>query len=81
MTSESDMRAATAVVVGGLSGFLIADVALMARDLAPETAVFRTLPGKAFTVAFTLHVFDVLGPFDPFRGLALTAGLLKRRLT
>lgn len=78
---DPDIRPAAAVLIGGVSGLLVADVVLMARDLAPLTASLRTRPGRVFVIALSGHVLDVLGPIDPFRAIAWSAGLLKRRLT
>lgn len=77
MDAPSDLRAATAVLVGGVAGILAADVWLMARDLQPVTAALRTRPGRVFLLLLAGHVVDVLGPADPFRALAGAAGLLK----
>lgn len=74
-----DLRAATAVLVGGVTGILAADVWLMARGLAPVTESLRTKPGRVFLVLLTCHVVDVLGPLDPFRAVAGVAGIVKRK--
>lgn len=75
-----DLRPAAAVFLCGAAGILVGDVWLMARDQQPVTAWLRTRAGKTFLVLLAGHVVDVLGPFDPFRGVAAIAGLMKGRM-
>ena len=75
----ADLRPAAAVFLCGVAGILVGDVWLMARDREPVTAWLRTRPSKTFLMLLGCHVVDVLGPFDPFRGVAAAAGYLKGR--
>jgi hypothetical protein len=76
-TEVANLRPAVTILVGGVTGMLLADVWLMARGFAPITAGLRHRHGKVFVVLLLGHVLDVLGPFDPFRSL----GWLGRRLS
>lgn len=73
---SDDLRPATAVVVGGVVGMLVANVVLQVKGFAPQTHVWRTPPGKIFLTTFALHVIDCLGPADPFRATAWAASRL-----
>lgn len=76
---SGDLAPATAVLVGGVSGLLAADVWLMANDHAPVTEVFRTKAGGVFLGLLAGHVLGVLGPVDPFRALGSAAESIQRR--
>lgn len=75
----ADLRPAATVFLCGTAGILVGDVWLMARDRPPVTDWLRTRAGKTFLIFLAGHVVDVLGPFDPFRGVAAIAGLMKGR--
>ncbi|HEY7824783.1 MAG TPA: hypothetical protein VIG24_18230 [Acidimicrobiia bacterium] len=64
--------------VAVLAGAVVADVIIIARGYVAETEVLRTRTGKVFTILLAGHVFDVLGPADPFRLIAGTAERLGR---
>ncbi len=76
---DPDLRPAAAIFCAGTACILAGDVWLMVGGRPPVTAWLRTPSGKAFLVLLGAHVADVLGPFDPFRGIAAVAGLLKGR--
>lgn len=62
-----DLRPAL-VATGAWLGFGAAlDAVLIHENHRPITHALRTPFGKAFLLLLVLHVFDLLGPCDPFR--------------
>lgn len=77
---SADLRPAATVFLGGVAAILAGDIWLMASDRQPVTAWLRTRTGRTCLALLGLHVADVLGPADPFRGVAAVAGMVKGRL-
>jgi hypothetical protein len=60
-----------ALLVGGAAVvLLVADAHLYRHDQRLVTDVLRMPAATVCLVVTTLHVLDVLGPFDPFRAVA-----------
>jgi hypothetical protein len=58
------------VLLGMVTGALVADGVLCRRDRRLVTDVLRTPPAMAGLLYLLAHVVDVLGPFDLFRAVA-----------
>jgi hypothetical protein len=69
------MKPGTRAAVGALVAVLALDVIVIARSGDAITHACRRHPVITAAVigSFVLHVADVLGPADPYRGLAAAA--------